>query len=133
MKGHPEIAKVRIEVHAEGVAQTETQKRADVVRDFLVGKGVDGGRLVPVGAGAGPSRVDFLIDASAAKPAAPAAGSPAPAPPADLRRPPPPRPRAAPAAAAARRHRPRPACPSSGRPPPAAKPPAATPPPSGVR
>ena len=66
MKGHPEIAKVRIEVHAEGVAQEETQKRADVVRDFLVGKGVDAARLVAVGAGAGPSRVDFIIDASAA-------------------------------------------------------------------
>jgi outer membrane protein OmpA-like peptidoglycan-associated protein len=75
MKGHPEIAKVRIEVHAEGVPQTETQKRADVVRDFLVSKGVDTARLVPVGAGAGPSRVDFLIDKT---PAAPAA-TPAPA------------------------------------------------------
>ena len=62
MKGHPEIAKVRIEVHAEGVGQTETQKRADAVRDFLVSKGVDAARLVPVGAGPGPSRIDFLID-----------------------------------------------------------------------
>ncbi|HEY7375758.1 MAG TPA: thrombospondin type 3 repeat-containing protein [Polyangia bacterium] len=70
MKGHPEIAKLRIEVHAEGVPQTETQKRADAVRDFLVTRGIDAGRLVPVGAGAGPSRVDFMIDASAAKPAA---------------------------------------------------------------
>ena len=74
MKGHPEIAKVRIEVHAEGVAPAETQKRADAVRDFLVGKGVDAGRLVPVGAGAGPSRVDFLIDTTPAKPAAPGRG-----------------------------------------------------------
>jgi len=75
MKGHTEIAKVRIEVHAEGVPQSETQKRAEAVRDFLVSKGVDAARLVPVGAGAGPSRVDFLIDASAAKPAA---GAPTP-------------------------------------------------------
>jgi hypothetical protein len=73
MKGHPEIAKLRIEVHAEGIPQTETQKRAEAVRDFLVTKGVDAGRLVPVGAGAGPSRVDFMIDAAAAKPAAPGA------------------------------------------------------------
>ena len=35
---------MRIEVHAEGLAKAETQKRADAVRDFLVGKGVDGGR-----------------------------------------------------------------------------------------
>ena len=54
--------------------QTETQKRADAVRDFLVSKGVERRRLVPVGAGAGPSRVDFLIDTTPAKPAAPAAG-----------------------------------------------------------
>ncbi|HXU02870.1 MAG TPA: thrombospondin type 3 repeat-containing protein, partial [Polyangia bacterium] len=73
MKGHTEIPKIRIEVHAEGVPQTETQKRAEAVRDFLVGKGVDTARLVPVGAGAGPSKVEFLIDTSAAKPAAPAA------------------------------------------------------------
>ena len=51
MKGHPEIAKVRIEVHAEGVTKEETQKRADAVRDFLVGKGVDTARLTPVGRG----------------------------------------------------------------------------------
>ena len=107
MKGHPEIAKVRIEVHAEGVGQAETQKRADTVRDFLVSKGVDAGRLVPVGAGAGPSRVDFLIDTTAAKPAAPGRRAPPPrrrgrrgpppaAPPAPARRPPPARPAAPP-------------------------------------
>ena len=54
--------------------QPETQKRADTVRDFLVSKGVDAGRLTPVGAGAGPSRVDFMIDTTAAKPAAAPAG-----------------------------------------------------------
>jgi OmpA-OmpF porin, OOP family len=86
MKGHPEIAKVRIDVHAEGVPQTETQKRADAVRDFLVGKGVDTTRLTAVGAGAGPSKVDFIIDAAAAKPAAAApaeapAGAPGAVPP----------------------------------------------------
>jgi hypothetical protein len=88
IKGHSELAKVRIEVHAEGVPQTETQRRADVVRDFLVSKGVDAARLTPVGAGPGPSKVDFIIDMAAAKPAAPAAppaeggapGAPEPAP-----------------------------------------------------
>jgi OOP family OmpA-OmpF porin len=84
MKGHPAIAKVRIEVHAEGVPQSETQKRAEAVRDFLVGKGVDAGRLTPVGAGAGPSKVEFLIDTAPAAPAtpAPAAKPAAPTPPA---------------------------------------------------
>ena len=77
MKGHPEIAKVRIEVHAEGVPQSETQRRADALRDFLVGKGVDAARLTPVGAGAGPSRVEFMIEAAAAKaPAAPSTPPP---------------------------------------------------------
>jgi hypothetical protein len=76
MNGHPEIAKIRIEVHAEGVPATETQRRADAVRDFLVGKGVDAARLTPVGAGPGPSRVDFIIDKTAAKPAAPAPAAP---------------------------------------------------------
>jgi hypothetical protein len=116
MKGHPEIAKVRIEVRAEGVPQSETQKRAEVVRDFLVGKGVDAARLTPVGAGAGPSRVEFLVDTTAAQPdgakapapAAPADGAPAPAP-ADGTK--------APAPAA----------------PPAPPPPSAAPPPAGVR
>jgi hypothetical protein len=65
MKGHTEIGRLRIEVRAEGVPQTETQRRAEAVRDFLVGKGVDTARLVPAGMGAGGSRVDFLIDASA--------------------------------------------------------------------
>jgi outer membrane protein OmpA-like peptidoglycan-associated protein len=133
MKGHPEIAKVRIEVHAEGVPQTETQKRAEAVRDFLIGKGVAEGRLVPVGAGAGPSRVDFLIDrtagpAPAAKPAAPAAPPAAPGA------------TPAPAAPAPAGVRPGPAAPAAV-PPPAAKPtvppvlppPAPAPSPAGVK
>jgi outer membrane protein OmpA-like peptidoglycan-associated protein len=96
MKGHPEIAKVRIEVHAEGVPQSETQKRAEAVRDLLVSKGVDAARLTPVGAGAGPSKVEFFVEtapaapapgaapaaAPGAAPAAPAAAPAAPAPPA---------------------------------------------------
>ena len=44
MKGHPDIAKLRIDVAAQGVSKAETQKRADALRDFLVSKGVDGGR-----------------------------------------------------------------------------------------
>jgi len=78
MKGHVEILRVRIEVRAEGLGRDETQRRADVVRDLLVEKGVDTARLTPVGAGAGPARVEFIVDnAPAAKPDA--AVKPAPA------------------------------------------------------
>ena len=62
LKGHPEIRRLRIELHAEAVGRDETQRRAEVVRDFLVSKGVETGRLIPVGAGAGPSQVDFIVD-----------------------------------------------------------------------
>ena len=61
MKGHPEIAKLRIEVYAPGVPKAETQKRADALRDFLISKGVDGGRIEAVGQGAGASRIDFNV------------------------------------------------------------------------
>jgi hypothetical protein len=64
MKGHPEIARLRIEVRTEGVPQVETQKRAETVRDFLISKGVDAARLDPVGLGAGPSRIDFTVEAA---------------------------------------------------------------------
>jgi hypothetical protein len=81
LKGHPEITKLRIDVKADGVPKSETQRRADALRDFLVSKGVDAGRLEAVGAGAGGSHVDFVVVTTApetpaggagAKPAAPA-------------------------------------------------------------
>ncbi len=83
MKGHPELAKVRIEVHADGITKEDTQKRAETVRDFLVGKGVATARLTPVGMGPGGTHVDFVVDGAAPPAAAappPAAGTPAPAP-----------------------------------------------------
>ena len=61
MKGHPEIRKLRVEVYAPGVPKAETQKRADAVRDFLISKGVDGGRIEAVGQGAGAARIDFNV------------------------------------------------------------------------
>jgi hypothetical protein len=61
MKGHPEIRKLTIEVHADGVSKAETQHRAEIIRDTLVKKGVDAARLVPVGGGAGGTSVSFLI------------------------------------------------------------------------
>ncbi len=83
MKGHTEIKKLRIEVHADGVSKNETQARADAIRDALVAKGVDAARIESVGAGGGGSRIDFLITATAApKPAQsaqPAAAPDAPA------------------------------------------------------
>jgi OOP family OmpA-OmpF porin len=72
MKGHSEIGKVRIEVHADGITKEDTQKRADTVRDFLVEKGVATARLTPIGMGPGGNHVEFLIDTSA--PAAAPAG-----------------------------------------------------------
>jgi OOP family OmpA-OmpF porin len=82
IKGHADIKKVRIEVRAEGVSKNETQSRADAIKDALVAKGVDAGRLEAVGMGGGGSRVDFLVaeTAAAPKPAAGDAKSDAPAP-----------------------------------------------------
>jgi outer membrane protein OmpA-like peptidoglycan-associated protein len=86
LKGNPQITKLRIEVHADSISKEETQRRADLVRDVLVRKGVEAERLLAVGAGAGGSRVDFVItDTATAKPGAPAPGAappPAAAPPA---------------------------------------------------
>lgn len=61
LKGHPEITKLRIEVHAEGVPKEESQRRAEMIRDILVRKGVDTARLTPVGTQAGAARVVFII------------------------------------------------------------------------
>jgi len=77
LKGHPEITKLRIEVKADGVPKSETQRRADALRDFLVEKGVEAGRLEAVGAGAGGSHTDFIVAATAPPPAAPAGAPPA--------------------------------------------------------
>jgi OOP family OmpA-OmpF porin len=81
MKGHPEILKLRVEVYAPGVPKAETQKRADAVRDFLIGKGVEGDRIEAVGQGAGAARIDFNTTVGEPPkpggPAAPAAPAPA--------------------------------------------------------
>ena len=79
---------MRIEVHAEGVGQAETQKRADAVRDFLVGKGVDAARLTPSAPAPGRRGSTSSSTRRPAEPAKPAA----PAPPAPMEgRPPAPR------------------------------------------
>jgi hypothetical protein len=137
MKGHPEIPRVRIEARAEGATIDDARLRAEAVRDYLVSKGVDSARLTPVGLGAGPSHVDFVIDKTPVAPAAPtgtpaaaapgAAPAAAPKPPAQA-----PAPAAVPAPAVTPSPAPKPATPS---PPPPAQPlpQSASPPPPGVK
>jgi len=84
LKGHPELKKVRIEVHSVGISKEEMQHRADLVKDTLVKKGIDAARLtaLPVDNGGG-ARIDFIIESAAAKPAgkgAKATSAPAAAP-----------------------------------------------------
>jgi hypothetical protein len=82
MKGHTEIKKLRIEVRAEGVSKNETQARADAIKELLVAKGVEAGRIEAAGMGGGGARVDFLVTETAAAPKAPGTGAGAPAAPA---------------------------------------------------
>jgi OmpA-OmpF porin, OOP family len=82
MKGHPEIAKLRIEVHSEKKGGLEEAKhRADLIRDALVAVGVKTDRLIPSGkadAGGG-SHIDFLIgEKTAPKQLTPSAPPPPP-------------------------------------------------------
>jgi hypothetical protein len=88
LKGHPELKKVRIEVHSVGISKEEMQHRANLVKDTLVKKGIDAARLTALAIdNGGGARVDFIIEAAAAaagkgaKPAAAPAdsgGGPAP-------------------------------------------------------
>ena len=76
MKGHPEIKKLRIEVRADNVSKDETQRRAELLRDLLVRKGVQVERLQAVGAGPGGSAITFSIaDKRVPKPPVPPSGS----------------------------------------------------------
>ena len=76
LRAHPEVTKLRISVQAQGITVAEAQRRADIVRDTLVSKGIDLGRLTSVGLGPGTPRIEFIIEATAPA-AAPAAGKPA--------------------------------------------------------
>jgi hypothetical protein len=84
LKGHPELKKVRIEVHSVGISKEEMQHRANIVRDALVKKGIDAARLTPLAVDTGTgARVDFVIEppvpaaVKAGPKAAPAATEPA--------------------------------------------------------
>jgi OmpA-OmpF porin, OOP family len=67
MKGHREIALLRVEVFADGAASAGTQPRADAVVSYLVSKGVEATRLKAVGVGPGGNKVDFIIEQRATK------------------------------------------------------------------
>jgi outer membrane protein OmpA-like peptidoglycan-associated protein len=70
LRGHRDIARLRIEVFADGVSKDETQARADAIAQFLNGKGVEMTRLKPVGMGGGGNKIDFIVEQRAAKKAA---------------------------------------------------------------
>jgi hypothetical protein len=85
LKGHPELKKVRIEVHSVGISKEEMQHRADLVKDTLVKKGIDAARMTALGVdNGGGARVDFIIESAAAAPAGKGGkGAPAAAPASD--------------------------------------------------
>jgi outer membrane protein OmpA-like peptidoglycan-associated protein len=62
LKGHVEIAMVRIEVRGKDASVEVTRERGEAVRAALVKNGYPAGRLKVVGLGAGPNRVEFIIE-----------------------------------------------------------------------
>jgi len=67
LKGHVEVAKVRIDVRGKDVTKEATEERGQVVLEALVRNGIDAQRLKVAGLGPGPNRVEFIIE-SRAKP-----------------------------------------------------------------
>lgn len=62
LKGHVEVAKIRIDVQGKDATKEATKERGEVVRSALVKNGIDPQRLKVVGLGPGPSRVEFIIE-----------------------------------------------------------------------
>ena len=79
LKGHPDIAKLRIEVRGDKLSVADSQTRAEAIVSRLVAQGIDAARLSGVGMGPGPARVDFLIETKATTPAPRKTPPPAPA------------------------------------------------------
>jgi hypothetical protein len=65
LKGHVEVAKVRIDVHGKDASKEVTQERGEAVLSALVKNGIDAQRLKVAGLGPGPNRVEFVIESRA--------------------------------------------------------------------
>jgi hypothetical protein len=63
LKGHVDVALVRIEVRGKEASREVTRERAEVVQEALVKNGIDAKRLKVLGLGAGKkNRVEFVIE-----------------------------------------------------------------------
>ena len=62
LKGHVEVAKVRIDVQGKDTTKEVTQERGEVVLSALVKNGIAAQRLKVAGLGPGPNRVEFIIE-----------------------------------------------------------------------
>jgi hypothetical protein len=63
LKGHPEIAVLRIDVRGKDLSKAATEERGRVIVDFLVKGGIAASKLKVTGLGAGPNRVEMVVEA----------------------------------------------------------------------
>jgi hypothetical protein len=71
LAGHEEVATVRIEVHGKDASKEQTQQRGEALRAALVKNGIDAQRLTVLGLGAGPNRVELIIESRYSRPRQP--------------------------------------------------------------
>jgi OOP family OmpA-OmpF porin len=62
LRDHPEVAKVRIDVRGKELTRESSEERAQVVLGALVKAGISADRLKASGLGAGPNRVDLVVE-----------------------------------------------------------------------
>jgi OOP family OmpA-OmpF porin len=62
LKNHPEVAKVRIDVRGKDLTRESSEARAQVVLGALVKAGIAADRLKASGLGAGPNRVELVVE-----------------------------------------------------------------------